>query len=166
MTETVADPTLARITAAVGAFHNGDHTAARADMIDLWGEIRPDGDPFHRCVLAHHLADMVTDPAEALMWDTRALDAADVLSDERVHTHHESLQVAAFYPSLHLNLADDLRRLGSFDTATAHLEDARRRVDLLADDAYGAMVREGIARVAQAVETRSTEPIPGAPGTV
>ncbi|MDL9944343.1 hypothetical protein QSJ19_01845 [Gordonia sp. ABSL11-1] len=165
MTETTADPTLARITEAVGAFQAGNRTAARRDMIDLWNEIRPDGDPFHRCVLAHHLADMVTDAAEALMWDTRALDAADVLSDARLRTHHESLQVAAFYPSLHLNLADDLRRLGSFRPAAGHLDDARRRVDLLADDAYGAMLLEGIARVAEAVERRSTEPIPGAPGT-
>ena len=159
------DPMLTRITAAVSTFHAGDESGARGTMTAMWAEVRPDGDPFHRCVLAHHMADMVGDPAEALMWDTRALDAADGLSDDRVRDHHASLQVAAFYPSLHLNLADNLRRLRSFEAAAMHLDAARRRVDLLSDDAYGAMVREGIDRVADAIERRSTDPIPGAPGS-
>ncbi|AZG43631.1 hypothetical protein [Gordonia insulae] len=163
MTEAPSDPVLARITAAVGRSHGGDLAGARQTLIALWTEIRPDGDAFHRCVLAHYLADMFADPAEALMWDTRALDAADALSDGPVTAHGHDLQVAAFYPSLHLNLADNLRRLGSFEAAGTHLAAARDRLDLLGDDAYGDIIRQGIAGVAEGIAHRSTAPSPTAP---
>ena len=58
------------------------------------------------------MADLYEDPAQALAWDIRALDAVDALTDQRVQEHHAALQVARFYPSLHLNLADNYRRLG------------------------------------------------------
>ena len=89
---------------------------------------------------------MYEDAAESLIWDTRALDAADALSD-----------VAGFYPSLHLNLADDLRRLASFDAAAEHIDKARESLHTLADDGYGAMIRTAVGEVAEAIATRSTE---------
>ena len=141
----MTDPTFARISDAVNKFQSGNATA-RSDLLDVWAEIGPTGDAFHRCTLAHYLADMYEDAAESLIWDTRALDAADALSD-----------VAGFYPSLHLNLADDLRRLGSFDAAAEHIDKARESLHTLADDGYGAMIRTAIGEVAEAIATRSTE---------
>ena len=54
-------------------------------------------------------ADLYPDAAVALIWDVRALDAAEALTDQWAQEHDASLQVAGFYPSLHLNynLADD-----------------------------------------------------------
>ncbi|MGW8554845.1 DNA polymerase III subunit beta family protein [Streptomyces tubercidicus] len=50
------------------------------------------------------------DPAQALAWDARALDAADAATEQRVQEHHAGLHIADFYPSLHLNLADNYHR--------------------------------------------------------
>ena len=159
------DPVMARITAAVSASHAGDDGDARAELLATWREIGAAGDPLHRCTLAHYLADMYADPAQALMWDTRALDAADALSDERVQRHHAGLQVAGFYPSLHLNLADNLRRLGSFEAAAEHIAAARARLDALPDDEYGAMIRRAVAEVADEIARRSIAPRASAPGS-
>ncbi|WP_020661582.1 hypothetical protein [Amycolatopsis benzoatilytica] len=160
----MSDPMLAEITAAVTVGRTGDADAARARLRDLWDEIGPGGDPFHRCVLAHYQADLFADPAEALVWDVRALDAAATVTDEQVQAHSAGTQVAGFYPSLHLNLADNFRRLGSFPAAEHHIAEARRRQDALGDDAYGALLRQAISEVAEAIAHRSTERRATAPG--
>lgn len=159
-----ADPTMTEITDAVAAGRAGDAATARTRLHDLWARIGPAGDPFHRCVLAHHLADLHDHPAQALVWDVRALDAAETLTDERVQRHHDSLRIAGFRPSLHLNLADDFRLLGSFDAAAEHIAAARRHQHVLGDDGYGALIRRAIGEVAEAVDRRSTERRPSAPG--
>ncbi|HET8994507.1 MAG TPA: hypothetical protein VFN32_11960 [Rhodococcus sp. (in: high G+C Gram-positive bacteria)] len=151
------DPTMAAITEAVTAGRSGDTAAARLRLENLWDEIGPGGDALHRCTLAHFLADLYDDPATSLTWDIRALEAADSLDDTRVQQEHVSLQIRGFYPSLHLNLADDHRRLGDFDAATEHLTAARIYTDALADDGYGATVLSGIDNVTQAIAARSTE---------
>ncbi|MBB2935838.1 hypothetical protein FHX82_002892 [Amycolatopsis bartoniae] len=137
----MADETMLAITEAVRA---GD----RERLTALW---TPDGDPLHRCTVAHHLADLCEHPAESLAWNVRALDAAGRLTDERLRAHHDGLRVRGFYPSLHLNLAEDYRRLGAIDAARRHLEEARARLDALADDAYGTTVRTGIENVERAI---------------
>lgn len=153
---TIADPVLTRITQAVTAFRDGD-TTGRSSLAALWSEIGPGGDPFHRCTLAHYLADMYDDAAESLIWDVRALDAADALTDDRVRRHHAALSVAGFYPSLHLNLADDLRRLSAFPAADRHLTAAHTHLGTLGDDEYGRGIRRALEEVAAAVAERSTE---------
>lgn len=160
-----ADPVMQRISEAVVAARSGvDVDGPRSALLALWTEITAGGDPLHRCTLAHYLADLYEDPARALIWDVRALDAADVLTDGRARDHHAGLSVAGFYPSLHLNLADNLRRLGSFAAAAEHLDAARDRSSALPDDDYGRLIRAAIDGVGEAVGRRSTEPRPTAPG--
>ncbi|MEE2034385.1 hypothetical protein [Rhodococcus chondri] len=151
---------MSAITEAVATGRTGDSAAARARLEDLWIEIGPLGDPLHRCALAHYLADLYDEAALALTWDIRALDAADALDDSRVREHHESLQIRGFYPSLHLNLADDYRRLGAFETADEHLTTAREYAGSLAGDGYGAGVLAGLENVAGAIAERSTRRLP------
>ncbi|MFI9423905.1 hypothetical protein ACIG54_10125 [Streptomyces achromogenes] len=158
------DPVMEAIGRAVAQGRTGDPAAARRTLLDLWSAIGVTGDPLHRCTLAHHLADLYDDPAQALAWDVRALDAADALTEQRLRTHHEGLRLAGFHPSLHLNLADLYRRLGSFDAATAHLTEARRHVSALPGDAYGALVRTVIGEVAEAIARRDTARRASAPG--
>jgi hypothetical protein len=57
--------------------------------------------------------------------------------------------VAAFYPSLHLNLGEDYRKLGDAAAARRHLELGLAAVDTLPDDDYGAMIRGGLHGLAQ-----------------
>lgn len=161
----MTDATMDAIIEAVTAGRQGDADTARTRLLALWDEITPTGDALHRCTLAHYLADLYSDAAEALIWDVRALDAAAALTDARAQDHHASLQVAGFYPSLHLNIADNLRRLGSFDAARDHVEAGRARVDALPDDDYGAMLRRALVEVGEAVEQRSTEVRPTAPSS-
>jgi len=152
------------IGAAVVLGHEGDTESARRDLLAIWSRVGAAGDPYHRCTLAHYLADLYESPAEALVWDVRALDAADALTDERAQQHHAHLQVAGFYPSLHLNIADNLRRLGAFGAAAEHVDDAARHAPALADDAYGDMLRTAISEVRQAIADRDTERRASAPG--
>ncbi|MGW4324544.1 hypothetical protein ACWEKR_01490 [Nocardia sp. NPDC004573] len=157
------DPTMDAITSAVALGHDGRPNDARDALLAVWASLGPQGDPLHRCTLAHYLADLYDDAAEALTWNIRALDAADSLSDTRAQDYDRSLRVAAFYPSLHLNLADDYRRLGSFDAAQREIDAARTRLHTLADDGYGAMIRTAIEEVESAVRERRTEPRASAP---
>ncbi|NKY55547.1 hypothetical protein [Nocardia flavorosea] len=152
------------ITEAVTLGRAGDTETARTRLLEIWTGIGTAGDPLHRCTLAHYLADLYDDPAQALAWDIRALDAADTLSDDRAQQYHASLQVAGFYPSLHLNLADNYRRLGSWDAATEQITAARQHTNALPDDAYGDIIRTALDEVAVAITQRSTERRPSAPG--
>ena len=131
----MTDPVMAEIGEAVALGHSGDTAAARERFADLWDRVE---DPFHRCALAHYAADVQADPAAELRWDRRALTAADAVPDRSA--------VAAFYPSLHLNLADVHRRLGDVEQATHHLTRARATLDALPDDGYGRMIRGGVDR--------------------
>lgn len=153
---TTTDTVMARITEAVTDFRAGATDPAREALLALWTEIGAAGDPLHRCSLAHYLADTYDDPAEALVWDVRALDAADALTDSRAQAYHDSLRVAGFYPSLHLNLADNFRRLGAFPAATRHLTAATTHLDDLPDDDYGTTIRTILTEVAAAVAAADT----------
>lgn len=146
------------ITTAVTLGHEGETARARQDLLAIWEDLGVLGDPLHRCTLAHYLADLHPDPAEALIWDVRALDAAGALTDHRVAEHHAGLEVAGFYPSLHLNIADNLRRLGAFEAAGEQIDRAEERVAALPQGPYVDMIRAAIRGVRDAIAARDTTP--------
>ncbi|MEV4657360.1 hypothetical protein [Micromonospora sp. NPDC049301] len=147
------DPTMTRIVEAVQLGQSGQRVRAREALTALWDEIGADGDPLHRCTLAHYLADLQDTTEEELSWDERALAAVSDLTDERAQQYHHSLQVQGFLPSLHLNLADCHRRLGNTAPAREHLAMAGRFVGQLPDDPYGEMIRAGIRAATEALES-------------
>jgi len=112
---------------------------------ELWEEAE---DPFHRCVIAHHMADLQERPEDELAWDLRALAAAEEVTDRRVKEHDSSLAVRGFYPSLHLNLAASYRKTGDKVRARSHVAQAQGYLDALAPDAYGDMIRGALERLA------------------
>lgn len=146
------------ITSAVTLGHQGETARARQDLLAIWDGLGVLGDPLHRCSLAHYLADLCPDPAVALIWDVRALDAAGALTDQRAGEHHAGLDVAGFYPSLHLNIADNLRRLSSFEAAAEQIGKAEECVAALPQGPYGDMVRTAIRGVRDAITARDTTP--------
>jgi hypothetical protein len=77
------DPTLARIAQGVELHHHqGRPDAARDVFARIWDEIGGErGDALHVCVLAHAMADVQDDVRQELIWDQRALAAADQLTD-------------------------------------------------------------------------------------
>ena len=159
---TAGDDTMTRITAAIELGRKGQKADAR-DLLDaIWAEVGPEGDPFHRCVLAHYQADLQDSTADELLWDQRALDAVAGLTDARAQAYDASLQVQGFLPSLHLNLADDYRRLGNSDLARQHLTTARALIDQLPEGPYRGVVQSGLSHVADALDAGSTEALPTA----
>ncbi len=152
---------MARIVAAVGLGRSGDRMAARLALEALWNEIgKDDGDAFHRCVLAHFMADLQDDDRAELQWDERALVAVASVTDERAQEYDKSLQVRGFMPSLYLSLADDHRRLGEVERAQEFLDQARSVSDVLGDDPYGIVIKSAMEKIAKALTEGSTEPLP------
>lgn len=141
------DATMVRIGQAIMLHRGGDREEARNRFALLWKETEESGHLFHRCTIAHYMADTQDDPADELEWDLRALSAADALSEERVRWGEHLLAVRALYPSLHLNLAADHVKLGDPGSARRHLDRARGTLDALGDDAYGDGIRSAIERL-------------------
>jgi hypothetical protein len=155
------DDVMARVTAAVRRGQQGERASARQELEAIWAEVEQGGgDDFHRCVIAHFLADLQEDDRDELMWDERALVAVDGVSDERAQEFHESLRVRGFLPSLYLSLADDHRRLGDANRAREFLGKARATSDELGDDAYGELVRGALDKVDRALADGSTARLP------
>ncbi|MEJ2885745.1 SRPBCC family protein [Actinomycetospora aeridis] len=139
MTDPAADPVMTQIGAASELFRSGDVDGARAAFAELWGVAAADDDAYHRCVVAHFAADAEPDAEQELAWDLRALESADEVA---------SREVAHFYPSLHLGLADDYRRVGDDDRARHHLARGQEVLGVLGDDPYGEIVRGAFDRLA------------------
>ncbi|MGW4640421.1 tetratricopeptide repeat protein [Sphaerisporangium sp. NPDC004334] len=146
-----ADSTLTRIAQAVDLHHGqGQRDAARDLFAQIWDDIGGEqGEPLHVCVLAHSMADVQDDVNQELLWDLRALAAADRVTDDQVAQAGVALPVAGLYPSLHLNLSDCYRKLGDLDRAREHFQQARAGMSALGDDGYGQLIRGGLERLAE-----------------
>ncbi|MFE0591697.1 tetratricopeptide repeat protein [Micromonospora echinospora] len=152
----ITDETLARINQGVQLHHHhGQPEAARDVFAQIWDEIGGErGDPLHVCVLAHSMADVQDDVHQELLWDERALAAADLLTDDRVAQAGVPMSVAALYPSLHLNLGECYRKLGDLDRARECLQRAQAGIDALGDDEYAQLIKGGLDRLAQELTVR------------
>ncbi|MFJ9407266.1 hypothetical protein [Streptomyces sp. NPDC101393] len=153
----------------------GDREEARNRLSQLWHEIGPQGDAFHRCTLAHYMADTQDDPKDELDWDLRALEAAEGFVTERTDDtgaapgatsvadgpgpRHPLVALRAFFPSLHLNLATDYAGLDRRAEARAQLVRARASANALADGEYRQGLREAIDRLELRLEG-SAGPLP------
>ncbi|MDT9683092.1 hypothetical protein RND61_13565 [Streptomyces sp. TRM76323] len=139
--------------------HGGDREEARNRFHALWERLGADGDPLHRCTLAHYMADAQDDPDAELAWDLRALTAAEALGEElgevpgeapdgtRPARRDTAAALRALYPSLHLNLAADYLGLRRPHDARVHLDRARAASAALGGDGYDAGVRAAIDRL-------------------
>lgn len=152
------DEIMTRVGAAMALGHRGDRIGARHAFEAIWAAVGAEGDPLHRVAIAHSMADVQDDVEEELVWDLRALAAADELSDERAYEAGVVSPVAAFYPSLHLNLGEAYRKLGDLDRAHHHCTEGRRRVGALSDDGYGDMVTDALDRLAERIDDDRDRP--------
>ena len=146
----MTDTTMAEVGRGLALSHGGEHDAARRVFEALWEDVAgvgEGGDPLHRCAVAHAMADVQDDPADELVWDLRALAAADLISDRRAAEAGMTAPVASLYPSLHLNLGECYRKLGQQEPAREHLRRGLAAAGALPDDGYGRMVRGGLERL-------------------
>ncbi len=145
-----ADQTMIRIGDGLALSQRSERSAARRLFTQVWREIGgEEGDPLHRCALAHAMADVQDDVEDELVWDLRALQAADLITDERAAQAGLAGPVAGFYPSLHLNLGECYRKLADVDRARDHLRRGRAAVRAVAPDGYVEMVASGLDRLAE-----------------
>jgi hypothetical protein len=141
---------MTRIGHGIELSQHGERAAARQLFAQVWSDIGGEsGDPLHRCAVSHSMADVQDDVHEELLWDLRALEAADLITDERVAQAGVTSPVAGFYPSLHLNLGECYRKLGEVDRARGHLNLGRDSVTALGDDGYGLMIKGGLDRLGE-----------------
>lgn len=146
---TEPDAVMSRIGEGIALRERGERAAARELFAEVWSEIGGEqGDPFHRCALAHSMADVQDDVHDELRWDLRALAAADLITDERAARGGVDGSVAGFYPSLHLNLAECYRKLGDVDRAREQVDRGRRSIADLPSNGYGQMITNGLDRLA------------------
>ncbi len=143
----------ARLGQAIGLAGRGERDHARDLLTDLWDELTDGDDAVRRCAIAHHLADVQDDPHDELLWDLRALAAADALTPEALDRAGATTSIAGLYPSLHLNLAEDYRKLGDLPAARRHLELGQQARPALADDGYGHMIGRGLDSLAARLAT-------------
>lgn len=144
------DGVMTRVGKGIGLGHRSERIAARALFAQLWTEIGGEhGDPLHRCAVAHSMADVQDDVGEELRWDLLALEAAGLLTDERVALAGIDGTAAGFHPSLHLNIGECYRRLGKLDRAREHVRRGLAALPALADSGYRAMVMDGLDRLEQ-----------------
>lgn len=141
---------MARVGQGIALSQRGERHAARQLFAEVWRDIGgASGDPLHRCAVAHSMADVRDDVREELAWDLKALEAADLITDERAARAGVASPVAGFYPSLHLNLGECYRKLGDLDRAREHLERGRASVAALGDDGYSQMINGGLDRLGE-----------------
>jgi hypothetical protein len=146
------DAMSARVAEAMELGQTGRPDEARTLFSAIWADLGPDGDPLHRVAVAHAMADLQDDPHEELAWDLRALEAVEGISDERAAAAGVTSPVAAFYPSLHLNLGEAYRKAGDPVRARAHLELGTVAAAQLGTDGYAGMIRTGLRALAARLE--------------
>ncbi|WP_280426165.1 hypothetical protein [Nocardia carnea] len=144
------DPTLLRIGEAAQLNYGGQREEARLLLAAIWDEIGgEEADPLYRCTLAHTMADTQDDVGAELLWDQRALAAADLVTDAQLAQAGIPVSAAGLFPSLHLNLSDCYRKLGDLDRAREHLGRAQDAIGVLGDDEYGQLIRTGLERLTE-----------------
>lgn len=147
------DPVLARLAEGIELRQQGHNAAARSVFEQLWTEIGAEsGNPLHRCAIAHSLADAQDDVSEELRWDLVALEAGQLVTDEQAAAAGMGSSAAAFFPSLHLNLAECYRKIGDLEEARAHLDRGLHTMSALPESGYAAMIRGGLDDLARRLD--------------
>jgi hypothetical protein len=123
----------------------GKPEEARKIFLLAWEEATND---FEKCTAAHYVARYQNSAQEKLSWDKMALQLAlKIDSDE----------MKIYLPSLYLNLAKGYEDCHAVDNARINYVLANQYAQLLPDDGYGNMIRQGIRcgieRIASACTT-------------
>jgi hypothetical protein len=109
-----------------------DPTQAKDHFVRLWDRSVLAGDPLRRCVVAAQLAGLEEDPLRELMWNLRALGAAEHLTLSYGVDDRDGNVLTRLYPSLLVGIAGSHRKLGNAGAAQTNLALARlatRKVD-------------------------------------
>jgi len=126
------NPIVKLCAAGVAAEGAGRPADAKALFDQAWAESRDD---FEACIAAHYVARHQSSPKAELKWNRVSLQRADLAADGRVH---------GFYPSLYLNVAHSLEKVGQTAEAYKHYSLAATRLEGRPDGPYSRLVRSGV----------------------
>jgi tetratricopeptide (TPR) repeat protein len=126
------NPVVRLCAAGMAAEVEGRAADAKALFEQAWAESRDD---FDACIAAHYVARHQAAAEAELEWNARALERADLVGDGRVRS---------FYPSLYLNLAHSLEKVGRSAEACELYATAAARLEGEPDTPYTQLVRSGI----------------------
>lgn len=126
------NPVVKLCAAGVEAEGQGRPDDAKALFEQAWNDSRDD---FERCIAAHYVARHQATLDAELAWNVKALERADLVGDERVH---------GFYPSLYLNLAHSLEKVGRAAEACELYTRAAARLENQPETPYVRLVRSGV----------------------
>ena len=101
-------------------------------FLQAWNEATND---FEKFTAAHYVARHQKNGADKLKWDETALQLALRINDDTVK---------GAFPSLYLNIAKCYEDLNDFDNAKRNYELALSFSNLLPDNGYGNMIKDGI----------------------
>lgn len=127
------NPVVKLCAAGMTAEGEGRGADAKAMFEQAFAESRDD---FEACIAAHYVARHQATAEDELDWNLRALQRANLVGDERVR---------GFYPSLYLNLAHSLEKVGRTGEACELYTTAAARLEGQPDSPYTQLVRSGIA---------------------
>lgn len=111
-----------------------DPLHAKSHFERLWDQSVSSGDPLHRCVVAAQLADLEEDPLRELMWNLRALGAAEHLTMTLDVDEQDGNVLTGLYPTLLVGIAGSHRKLGNAGAAQTNLALARLAIQKVDDD--------------------------------
>jgi tetratricopeptide (TPR) repeat protein len=111
----------------------GKPPEAREIFLQAWNESTNDLEKF---ISAHYVARHQKNIADKLDWDKTALHFALKINDENMKAN---------YPSLYLNIAKCYEDLDDHNNAETNYQLAFSFANLLPDDGYGKMIKQGIA---------------------
>jgi tetratricopeptide (TPR) repeat protein len=127
------NPVVKLCAAGMAAEGEGRSADAKALFEQAFAESRDD---FEACIAAHYVARHQTTVEDELEWNSRALERANLVDDERVQ---------GFYPSLYLNLAHSLEKMGRTGEACELYGTAAARLEGQPDSPYTQLVRSRIS---------------------
>lgn len=145
MAEALVD---ARVLSAVQLSLAGEREAALVRLNGLW-ESLDEGDAFHRCVVAHYLANLQADARSELEWDRLALEAALSSSPHAFDGRIPGVDHGSFLPSLYLNLAASHERVGELEGAKQHAAAALQKLDQLGSSPLAELTRAAVIRLCE-----------------
>jgi hypothetical protein len=126
------NPAVKLCSAGMQAEGEGRPADAKALFEQAWQQSRDD---YEACIAAHYLARQQSTVSKEYEWNRVALERAERVADGRV---------AAFFPSLHLNLAHSFEKLGRLNEAREYYGRAAAGLDVLGDSPYARLVRAGV----------------------
>jgi tetratricopeptide (TPR) repeat protein len=127
------NPVVKLCAAGIAAEGQGHKDEAKALFERAWETSQDD---YEACIAAHYVARHQETLEAELDWNEEALKCAESVGDERVR---------GFYPSLYLNFAHSLEKLGRKAEARDYYERAAAELANLPDTPYTRLVRMGVA---------------------